>query len=95
MFDIKTGDIKSPTVKTSNYGGLSADDIAEICTNKIISVAETAPPAIREQAKFFKDNLQLVLKVYINQAMESQRDRDIQTCIRGGHSEAADILRRS
>ena len=80
MFDIKTGDIKSPTVKTSNYGGLSA--------------AETAPPAIREQAKFFKDDLHLVLKVYINQAMESQRDRDIQTCIRGGHSEAADILRR-
>jgi len=95
MFDIKTGDVRSPIVKTSNYGGLSADEIAEICASKIISVAETAPPAIREQAKFFRDNLHLVLKVYINQAMESQKDRDIQTCVRGGHSEAADILRRS
>ena len=50
---------------------------------------------LEDALSFFKDNLNLVLKVYINQAMESQKDRDIQTCIRGGHSEAADILRRS
>ena len=42
MFDSKDRNVFSPIVKTSNYGGLSADDIAEICTSKIISVSETA-----------------------------------------------------
>lgn len=94
MFSMKMGEIVSPLVKTSTNGGLSADDIAEICTSKIISVAETAPPEIREQAVLFKDRVNIIVKNYIVQAMESEKDKCVQTCINGGHSDAADILRR-
>lgn len=94
MFNITTGEVTAPTIKTSNYGGLSADDIAEICTNKIMSVSETAPPEIREQAKFFKNQLYETVKLHVLQAMESEREKCVQTCIKGGHDEVANILRR-
>ena len=94
MFNIATGQINTPTVKTSNYGGLSADDIAEICTNKIISVSETAPSAVKEQAKFFKNQVYTTIKTHVLQAMESEREKCVQTCVQGGHDEVANILRR-
>jgi hypothetical protein len=94
MFNITTGEVTAPTVKTSNYGGLSANDITEICTNKIMSVSETAPPEIREQAKFFQDRLQQVIFDHLNQAAQSQKDTCVQVCLKAGEHNAANILRR-
>ena len=94
MFDIKLGSIATPIVKTSNYGGLSNEDITELCVDKILSVAETAPPEIKEQAKFFKQNLEQVIFYFLTKAAQSEKDRCIQVCVRGGKEDAADLLRR-
>jgi len=58
MFQLHAGKMADPIVKTSDFGGLSCEDLAELCADKIISVAENAPPAIREQAKFFRERVQ-------------------------------------
>ena len=50
MFDIGS-DIGSVNVVTSQNGGLSNDQIAEIASNKIIYVSDEAPEPIRQQAE--------------------------------------------
>ena len=38
-------------VQTTNNRGFSPDEVAERCVEKLISVSDTAHPAIRDQAK--------------------------------------------
>jgi hypothetical protein len=95
MFDAKLGSLLSPIVKTSNYGGLPMEDLADLCVDRILSVADSAPPEIREQAKFFKDSLRKTLLDYLKRAQQSERACCIQICAQGGHQAAADILRRT
>lgn len=95
MFEMKTGEILSPIVKTSDFGGLPCEDLAELCTDKIIGVAETAPPAIREQAKFFRERVQKTIFEYLKRAQQSERATCIQICLKGGEEKAAHLLRRS
>jgi hypothetical protein len=94
MFEIKTGVLLQPIVKTSENGGLSIEDLTEACVSKILSVSETAPPQIKEQARFFQDKLQNVIFHYLNQAAQSQKDTCVQVCLKAGEHNAANILRR-
>jgi hypothetical protein len=95
VFNLKFGEIHSPLVKTSDFGGLPCEDLAELCTDKIIGVAETAPPAIREQAKFFRERVQNTIFEYLKRAQQSERATCIQICVQGGEEKAAHILRRA
>lgn len=95
MLDMKMGSLLTPMVKTSDFGGLSMEDLSELCADKIIQVADSAPPEIREQARLFRDNLQKVLLDYFKRAAQSERARCIQICLQGGHTDAANILRRT
>ena len=94
MFEIKMGTLLQPIVKTSKDGGLSMQDLTEACVSEILSVSETAPPEIREQAKFFQDRLQQVIFDHLNQAAQSQKDTCVQVCLKAGEHNAANILRR-
>lgn len=94
MFDLKLGQLANPIIKTSDFGGLSCEDLAELCTDKIITVADNAPPAIREQAKFFRERVQRVVFEYLKQAKRSERATCIQICAQGGEQDAANLLRR-
>jgi hypothetical protein len=94
MFNLKLGEIHNPIIKTSDFGGLSCEDLAELCTDKIIGVAENAPPAIREQAKFFRERVQKAVFEYLKQAKRAERATCIQICAQGGEHDAANLLRR-
>ena len=62
--------------------------------SKVISIADTSPPEIREQAMFFKDKIKSLLKYYLNQASESEKSKCAQICVNGGYEEAANLIRR-
>ena len=94
MFEMKAGSLLQPIVKTSQDGGLSMEDLTEACVSKILSVSETAPPQIKEQARFFQDKLNHVIYHYLNQAAQSQKDTCVQVCLKAGEHNAANILRR-
>ena len=94
MFEIKMGTLLQPIVKTSKDGGLSMQDLTEACVSKILSVSETAPPEIREQAKFFQVRLQQDTLDHLNPAAQSQKDTCVQVCLKAGEHNAANILRR-
>lgn len=95
MFDAKIGTLLSPMVKTSNYGGLPMEDLADLCADRVLSIADSAPPEIREQAKYFKDSLRVTMLDYLKRAQQSERACCIQICVQGGYQAAADILRRT
>jgi len=44
-------------VMTSNDGGLSDEQIAQMAVDKIVSVSNNAPDVIRDQANVFKENV--------------------------------------
>lgn len=94
MLDVKFGNILHPIVKTSDFGGLSNEDLAEVCAQRILHVADSAPPAIREQAKFFQDHLRKILLDFLGRASSSERAKCIQICANGGFEQAAHLLRR-
>ena len=64
----------SPFVATSSHGGLSADSIAELCTNRLISVADSAHPAIREQASAYREYMLRTVREYITLAVREDRE---------------------
>ena len=95
MFEIKMGQIHSPMIKTSDFGGLPLEDLAEVCADKIVGVSDSAPPAIREQAKYFRQQIEKTILEYLKRAAHSERATCIQVCLQGGEEKAAHLLRRS
>ena len=66
------------TVVTSTDGGLSAEQVTQLCCNKIIHVSENAAPAVKEQAAVFRAQLETVVYAYVLQAQKEERDTCVQ-----------------
>ena len=60
-------------VVTSSEGGHSRETVAEMCVDKLISVSENAHPAIREQAKAFRQQMLAVVLHHVSIAIEQDR----------------------
>ena len=74
MFDLNAGaQINNVGVTTSDNGGLSTEQIMEMAINKIMFLSKDAPPAIREQAEAFRQNLKQVLFYHLNLGILSSK----------------------
>jgi hypothetical protein len=95
MISVGTGiDVGSIGVTTSDNGGLSSDQIAEMARKKIVYVSDDAPPAIKEQAQVFADRVEDVVRFYIDLAKREERGTICQTLRKAGHNDIADFIRR-
>ncbi len=95
MISVNTGiDVGSINVTTSDNGGLSSDQIAEMARNKIVYVSEDAPPAIKDQAQAFANRVEDVVRFYIDLAKREERGTICQTLRKAGHNDIADFIRR-
>ena len=83
----------TPVVATSNHGGHSPDVIAELCTNRLISVAQTAHPAIREQADAYREYMLMTVREYIKLAVREDRETVAVHLTRAGYPELAAQLK--
>lgn len=81
-------------VHTTSGRGFTPEEIAVRCADRLISVSETAPPAIREQAIAYKDHITKVLVHYMREAIASDRTTVYNVLINGGHHDAAELIRR-
>lgn len=61
------------SVMTTDNRGHSVEEMTELLLRRIISVAETAPPAIRAQAVQFQDSLRKLIHHYMAEAVKSDR----------------------
>ena len=60
-------------VATTNNRGFTPEEVAQRCVSKIVGISETAPPAIREQAKEYRDAIEKTVALYMRQAIQSDR----------------------
>ena len=58
-------------IYTSNNGPLSAEQLAEMAVNEILSVSDDAPQPVRDQAHIFREKVKLVVSRYISQGINS------------------------
>lgn len=81
-------------VVTSEKGGHSSDAIAEMCVDKLISVSDNAHPAIRDQAKAYREHMLKIVGQYIKMAMQEDRATMCAQIRDAGFHDLADQLRR-
>ena len=60
-------------VVTTNNRGFTPEEVAQRCVKKIIAISENAPPAIREQAREYRDSVEKTVALYMRQAIQSDR----------------------
>ena len=94
MFNVNVSQLGSVVVKTSEQGGLSNEQIADLAVEKIASVSENAPPHLKEQAKLFKEQLKGIIHHYILLARKEERATIMQALRSSGHKEMAEYIRR-
>ena len=74
MFSVSGGvQVQTVNVMTSNEGGLDTEQITQLAMDKIMNVANSAPPAIKDQAQAFRGSLENTLKHYIELARREER----------------------
>jgi len=90
---IGAGSVGSIDVLTSDNKGHSIEEVAQMAADRILYVADEAPPPIRDQALAFKDTLKQTLIYYMLQAVEQDRATICAKLRQNGYSDLADNLR--
>lgn len=88
------GGIGNVTVVTTNHRGHTPEEWVELLLPKIIFVADSAPPAIRDQAHAFRDQLRPLLVQHMRYAIDSDRTTIANKLREAGHPDLADAIRR-
>ena len=95
MFKVNgAGDVGNVNIYTSQEGGHSAEDIADMALNKIMIVSKDAPPVIRDQAIAHRERLREILIYYMNKMAQSERTTLWALFNKQGHGDMAEIIRR-
>ena len=91
---LATSEIGNALVFTSNNGGHSPEQMAEMALNKIMAISDTAPPVIRDQAFSHRERLKEVLVFYMHKMARSERTTIWALLNQNGHDDMAEIIRR-
>jgi hypothetical protein len=81
-------------VSTTTNGGHPPEFWAKRCTERLISVADSAPPALREQAQAFKDQMEQVVLFHMKRAIQSDRSTVGHMLTEAGQPNLAELVRR-
>lgn len=82
-------------VVTSENGGHPPEFWAKRATTQIVQVADTAPPAIRDQALAFQDRVEQVILYYMKKAIDCDRTTVSHLVTEAGQPKLAELLRRA
>lgn len=81
-------------VSTTSNGGHPPEFWAKLAANRIIQVSDSAHPAIREQALAFRENVENVILLYMQRAIQSDRTTVHHIVTEAGQPQLAELLRR-
>ena len=90
-FEISIGDLG---VQTTHYRGHTIEEVAEMATNKLISISNGADPAIKAQAHAFRDKCKIVIGFYIKEGIKNHICTVCNELEKQGHKDLANIIRR-
>ena len=81
-------------VKTTHHRGHTPEEIAEMATDKIISVSDTAPNEIKAQAHAFKKQCHFIIAYYMREAIKNHICTICNQLEKQGQKDLANIIRR-
>ena len=81
-------------VTTTNYRGHTVEEVAEMATNRLVSISDTAPAPIRAQAHAFKEVCKQVITYYMNEAVKNHVCTICNELEKQGQKDLANIIRR-
>ena len=90
-FELSIGDLG---VKTTHGRGHTVAEIADMATDKLISVSDTAPEPIRAQAHAFKNQCHRIIAYYMKEAINNHMCTIGNELESQGHKDLANIIRR-
>ena len=81
-------------VETTDNRGFTPEETALRCVNKIIGVSDNAPPAIRDQARAYRSEMEKIISVYMRQAIQSDRTTVYNAIKDAGQPTLAEYIRK-
>ena len=81
-------------VITTNNRGHTVEEVAAMATERLVSISDTAPEPIKEQAHLFKDATQKVIFYYMNEAVKNHICTICNQLEKQCHKDLANIIRR-
>ena len=95
MFSLNSEtEVGNLAVTTTDNRGHTIEEIAEMASNKIISISKTAPAPIREQAHVFKETCKKVIAYYMQEAVNNHMCTICNLLEKQGQKDLANIIRR-
>lgn len=94
MFDPISGSVGQVGVAIAQRGGHEPEFWAERAAQRIISVSDNLPPAIRDQAVAFREHIEQVILHCMKEAIRSDRSTVCKTLTDAGYPDLADAVRR-
>ena len=95
MFSLESDlSIGSLGVTTTDHKGHSIEEVAEMATDKIISISNNADPMIKAQAHAFKDRTKMVITYYVKEGIKNHICTVCNELEKQGHKDLANIIRR-
>lgn len=82
------------SVVTTNNRGHTPEELGARCAERLISVSEGAPPAIRDQAIAFRNAITQIVTSYMREAVANDRVTVYNTIKDAGNSDLAELIRR-
>jgi|TARA_R110002094_G_scaffold19136_1_gene30711 hypothetical protein len=81
-------------VETTDNRGFTPEEIAPRCVNKIIGISDNAPPAIRDQARAYRNEMEKIIAIYMRQAIQSDRTTVYNAIKDAGQLKLAEYIRK-
>ena len=94
MFTLGSSIVGSVNVVTSEQGGLTNEQVADLCVDKIVSISDEAPEHIKQQANEYKERLKKLLYHYLLLARKEERASIVHILRSNGQKEMAEYIRR-
>ena len=95
MFSINTDtEVGNLGVTTTNHRGHTVEEVAEMATNRLVSISDSAPAPIRAQAHAFKEVCKQVITYYMNEAVKNHVCTICNELEKQGQKDLANIIRR-
>lgn len=92
MMDVQVGSV---IIETTQSRGHTPEAVAKRCVDKMISIAESAPEPLKQQAHAFRKNMEVLVTFYIKEAIKSDRTTLYNELVKAGEEDIADIVRRA
>lgn len=84
--------VNSVQVCTTDNRGWSVEELAQRAADKIVYVGDQSHPAVREQARAFKESVKHVVALYLREAVEQDRVTIANRLREAGHPELLHLL---